>query len=452
MIYLCYTTDDPHGIELLNAYWERQPNGKMAYTLKDLCTATGTRNASALADWLAEYGYAVDLDAICPHCTGPHVQRQRGVPVLDGTPCPCCMAAKQAVHDRERERRLVRIRNNAAVATCAYGQISDRAAVWLMALNRLLADEGFAARFTGRSLAPLAPGQVLRYTALRDLLAASVIVERFEGEAKEYALSGEHGLSYSMDTMRFAIAPDRQAGEAFPLAAWLRDRPFRDRDALYELWREGATQDVMAYLLQQMDLHQVALSADEWTECEGIVFAALDSFSVAELWFMVWKVPRDAAALASRPYYNREKASATIPGKLRRAIAAANDGSAQRREWTRHQDLPACVLAEVFLDRFGIADTTRGPQAYDRLCEATTPAAPAPDADWTAQASAEQRLQATEIMRQALAKDVATEVFCAMAMMQAEGRPYGDALDFVTSALSGPDETAVGAPASGAAG
>src|SRR5690606_24919387 len=83
-------------------------------------------------------------------------------------------------------------------------------------------------------------------------------------------------------------------------------------------------------------------------------------YSVAQMWFIMWKVSKDAAALASRPYYSRESAAATIPTKIRKQLEIADQGSVLRNEWTRPEPHISGSLGMVFNSLFGLDEYSKG--------------------------------------------------------------------------------------------
>lgn len=86
----------------------------------------------------------------------------------------------------------------------------------------------------------------------------------------------------------------------------------------------------------------------------------MHTYSVSQLWSVIWKVVKDAASLANREYYNRPKAAATIPGKIRRFIEVADQQGGISRSWNRSEYHLAGSLGMTFSNLFGIDEYSPG--------------------------------------------------------------------------------------------
>lgn len=116
--------------------------------------------------------------------------------------------------------------------------------------------------------------------------------------------------------MIYRLAPDAASRSADEVIRSLQDRVYTDAEGLFNLWLDYSVADVMHYLSTQCELYNHDLSEQELEEVKSIIRSALETYSVSQLWSVVWKVVRDAASLANREYYNRPKAAATIPGRF----------------------------------------------------------------------------------------------------------------------------------------
>lgn len=120
----------------------------------------------------------------------------------------------------------------------------------------------------------------------------------------------------------------------------------------------------MAYLFYQMDIHNLQLEDEECEATRGIVASAIhDRFSPGQIWRAMWRSVKDAAALSTREYYNKAKASRTIPKKIDKFLTQAASSTAPFEAYERVAAVPMAAVLTLFLHRFGISDNTTGAEA-----------------------------------------------------------------------------------------
>lgn len=93
----------------------------------------------------------------------------------------------------------------------------------------------------------------------------------------------------------------------------------------------------------------------------------LHIYSISQLWFVVWKVIKDAASYASHRFSSRTKASATIPSKIRKQIEKAVQEDGIGRSCNRPDGHLAGSLGDVFSSTFNIAEETDGRLAFQKF-------------------------------------------------------------------------------------
>lgn len=82
---------------------------------------------------------------------------------------------------------------------------------------------------------------------------------------------------------------------------------------------------------------------------------------------MIWKNVKDAASLARLVYYTASRATATIPGKIRRTLEKVEKEGAELRHWDRPDQQPAGTLGMLFNELFGVDEDTPGVEVMARL-------------------------------------------------------------------------------------
>ncbi|KSW24184.1 hypothetical protein AOX63_10565 [Pseudomonas sp. ADP] len=162
---------------------------------------------------------------------------------------------------------------------------------------------------------------------------------------------------------------DRQLGRGGEALEIITQREFVDSEAIAILWQDYAVGDVIRYLLDQCYIYGLELYDEDIEKVQATVRFGLRSYSVSQLWFIMWKVVKDAASLASREYYNRLKAAATIPSKIRKQLEKADSEGGIRRGWDRPENHLAGSLGMVLLELFGINEYTKGSEVIEILSQ-----------------------------------------------------------------------------------
>lgn len=96
----------------------------------------------------------------------------------------------------------------------------------------------------------------------------------------------------------------------------LRMREHKQLSRILQLWLDYAVSDCMAYLFSECSLHGLETDAEDDIKIKSILRTALETWSIAQLWSVIWKVVRDAASLSTRVYYSKAKAAATLLERL----------------------------------------------------------------------------------------------------------------------------------------
>ena len=228
------------------------------------------------------------------------------------------------------------------------------------------------------------------------------------------------------DKISFLVLPDEYYGASEDLIAFLSGRAFDDATPLRALWLEYATSDCFAYLRDQCLAHNLwCLEQDSEQEAQDTLKNALHTYCVAELWSIIWKVVKDAAALSTRDYYNTKKAADTIPGKLMRHLEMVAKGKASVKLWDRPSDQPAGTIGQVFYELFGIDENTSGQRVFEIITPAPDPSANA-DPELTAD---ELRPSTNVLLQRSLEKELGPEMMLAFASAVRQGLSVVEAID-----------------------
>ena len=112
------------------------------------------------------------------------------------------------------------------------------------------------------------------------------------------------------------------------------------------LWREISLNECLAYLRLVLGEHGLPFRAGDKTRL--VLGEVLDRFSVAQVWGMIWRAGRDAAAFYMRRNSTREHAANTVVGSIQRQAERALGEGWDLRPFRRDRRLPRSAVSEVF--------------------------------------------------------------------------------------------------------
>lgn len=274
-----------------------------------------------------------------------------------------CDAAIDQGHIKQHALTDLRQRLDAVVASnkdkrVDYAGLPDDIALILIALDRTLGARTFERRFFRSECSSLAP--VWSGMFLTRLYEAQVIADDPQASKADAYFLRDGGLIHYLDKTAYFVVSDRHARNPQDGIMILTGRQFGDAGALHPLWLDYAETECMAYLYGMLSKNSLQMADEAVREIRATLRQALRQYSIAEMWSVIWKIVRDAEALAQRDYYNGKKAAATLPGKLSRHLEKVSKGEGLLKPWDRPHDQPAGTLGQVFFEYFLIDETTPG--------------------------------------------------------------------------------------------
>jgi len=358
---------DPEVISLVQRYWAMNEECRPVEKVDALLPFREILKSHALAGFIRTQCTAFDENQSCSICgcalsitSRSEVKRYKQHPL---SPCAACKAVldearrvSEAEAQAELERRVANRIGIVDALTIRYDAVPDDVALMLLALDRAVAPRLVGGCFTYRDCHALAPIWVEEF--VDRLWNAKVLSDapRATGAAA-YSVKDE-GLSYYSNRIKFSLVPDEFLGAGTEAFQELIIRPYTDKKRLLALWYDYAVVDCMAYLYDQCEEHRLQVPPTKLNEIKSTVYTALKFFSVAEVWCMMWRVVQNTASLSNRKYYTREKAAATMPGKLLHQFEAARKGNTELTKYQRIKSLPAGMLGQVFNEFYGLDEDT----------------------------------------------------------------------------------------------
>ncbi|QXI51341.1 hypothetical protein [Pseudomonas alvandae] len=436
-IKLQMLTEDPKEIELIERYWAADEAGQYLEKVSALEGIIKMAQGVTLASFIRQRCNAFDDNQVCPNCAELVEIRNRSeakkVPQRSTKLCTLCQNDQDAIalevekaKAAELERQLAEYAHLQSTRTVDYSEVPDGQVLLLLALDRAVTPRLTNGGFTLGDCRGLAPRYVGNFVQqLRE--AGLVLDDPTRARPGTYYWVGDK-IWMLRDQVIYRLAPDAASRSADEVIRSLQDRVYTDAEGLFNLWLDYSVADVMHYLSTQCELYNHDLSEQELEEVKSIIRSALETYSVSQLWSVVWKVVRDAASLANREYYNRPKAAATIPGKIRRNLEKVQRESIELKAWRRPELHPAGTLGMVLSEILGGDENTPGPMVSSLIAWLTGQACSA-----TVEAALDEPIR--ELMTNALAHDVGSAVMLRFAELIRAGHDVGSAVEEIADAL-----------------
>ncbi|WP_346829933.1 hypothetical protein ABDX87_23005 [Pseudomonas abietaniphila] len=387
-------TDDPEERQLAIRYWAMSNTGDFLEKVIDLVPFRHITHSGTLASHVRELCRAFDNNLTCPHCDACMEVKSRSAvkknPQKSFSPCPACeeVQVRQKRAEQAAAAAALELRLNAYVERLPSGPIDyhllgDDEALLLLALDLAISPRLISESFTLDECKALAPMDVA--LLIDKLKTAGVVREDPHSAAPGTYFLRDDNLMVNTHFIPYALVPDQHLGRTEEAMQILLAREFCDSAALFNLWLDFASADAVCYLLDKCRAFHHDLNENQLNEIRSTLRNGLRTHSVSQIWFVIWKNVKDAASLARLVYYTEVRATATIPGKIRRTLEKIEKEGSIVRKWDRPDYQPAGTLGMLFNELFGIDEDTPGSDVLARFAElqpeATTDSAHLPEAE-----------------------------------------------------------------------
>lgn len=436
-IRLQLLTADLKEIELIERYWAMDEAGQFLEKVSALGECLALPQGVTLIGFIRQRCRAFDENQVCPECGALIEIRNRSeakkVPLRSTGLCARCKADRDAialeaerVKDAELQRLLAEFGDRQASKRVDYATVPDAQVLLLLALDTAVTPRLTSGGFTIGDCRGLAPWYVGDF--VEQLQEAGLILEDpLKARPGTYYWKGEEIWSKGAQLV-YLLASGTTAGDGKEAISTLSGRVLTDAQGLFGLWLDYSVADVICYLGDQCDRYSLELTEQQWDELKSIMRSALESYSVGQLWFVAWAAAKDASSMTNLRYYNREKAAATIPGKIRRRLEKVRRGALELSSWSRPEHQPAGTLGMVLTETFGTDETTTGLTANACIARLTGQECASRTTDVLC-------APIRELMSNALALDLGTAVMLRFADLIRAGHDVSFAVEEIGSTL-----------------
>ncbi|OFA06368.1 hypothetical protein DUGA2_09080 [Duganella sp. HH101] len=443
MVHLTFLTSDPEEIALAQRYWAMDDLGKYKENVADLLPFRDITLTAQLSAHMRTIVKAVDHNQQCPKCGNFEVvtnrsQIKRKAQVMRFK-CDSCLGAERAVAEAQRQEAaneqstfLALLGERRSAIRTEYSALPADIVLLLMALDQAIDPRLAQGSFRETECSALVPACVGHF--IKKLRDAQVIIDH-PALAASGAYELEEGeLSYYPKKVVYKLVPDPELSNKAALHL-LSKMELTDNAAIRGLWLDYAAADCMAYLENQCEFHGLSLDYDTHEEFYSSARVALQEYSVARVWNVIWRIVREVLVLAARTYSNKTKATATLPGKLRRHLEKVERGDVKPLEdWDRPDWQGSGTLGNLFTKLFSINEKTPGADVMTMFPD------PVSHDDTLSMQDETLRLAAHHLLSAAVAHDLAANALLCLASGVKEGLDLNDAISRVFKQLPGLNE------------
>lgn len=370
MIELEIFTDDQRLIDLIGRYWAVGRDGRYVHSVASMLPFGEITDSRSLLKLINEHSRAWNPDNVCACCGGVIVAMSRSASEVktfwSPHKCISCLDLErrkaEEILDIERGELLLKIELAAERIQnkyIEYAAIPDDLAIVVLALERAIGlrrtSNGFRFSEVSRLMSGVPDG------LLKRLHEAQVITDNPDPDhAGGYWIS-EGNLCFNWRLVEFSLLPDQRLGKTREALASLANRSFSQGEVLRTLWITYAVDECMTYFSSQCSRYRLNPEICDLNDIAAQLHQALELYSIQNLWCALWSVVREAAALCNHQYFNLHKATATMPGKLKRLLDAVRKKKRQPlKAWARPDYQPMGTLGNLFFEIFGINEGTPG--------------------------------------------------------------------------------------------
>lgn len=381
-VTLQLNTDNEDIVNLCKCYWEFDDEQGFVHKVSELSREYKIPS-NQLTKLVAQYCDALSINDVCSECQKPYVfssrsdfqQRNKRRWVWK------CEECRRKEEKRREGERIEAQKQYRKIIQEAYGsakrgpinphQLSFENAIYLMSFIRLCATEDFSFATSLESVEDrFSPTTDMDADIVKQLFQESLIfvhpnspIDAFEGEKAE-----RFYIFKVLWNLPFGLTSENPKDFANDLEAIFRtkDWPNGWRESRLGLWKKVALNESMQYLDVALGEHGLSLNPGEKTLL--VMNNLLEDYSVAQIYNMIWRAAKDAAAFLVRERVTKQHAANTVVGAIQRygerAKAEKWDIKLYGRHWTCPQSIVSQVLFNVAL-RIGDDGFNKTPSITD---------------------------------------------------------------------------------------
>lgn len=361
--------DDELVINLCQNYWELNQDSKFSKTIKEVTAESGL-GQKELLKLIGDECEAGSTEVFCQICKSPctfknrndFLEKQRQLYwYSQNWLCNDCELKKELEEEKERQdkineyRNLIQKKYSYVANEVNPEDLSLESAVYLLSLIRFCANEDITLAKPLNSETfhkNLSPKANFDYEILRKLFQEDIIkphpdspIDAFRGEeAETFYLDKVFWILPILPNTNHSKYLVMRLEEIFRLGVlpseWLKDSLI--------IWKKIALNECLQYLDQSLREHNLTLTPGEKTIL--VINNLLEDYSVGQIFNMIWRASKDAAAFLVRMKVTKQHAANTVVGAMQRYGENAKIEGWEVKSYRRPYSCPQSILSQVFFD------------------------------------------------------------------------------------------------------
>lgn len=352
---------------LCDLYWTVDENQKFSYTVSELAT-TFSMKSSELSKLVAESCQAYSEENVCNRCHKPSIYSNRSdfqsrwKAAINDRSCLQCVAEQAEARRVERlaeiQRQHQAIQDHYALSPqppLEIGSVSFEYAVYLLSFIRTTASENllvYGPLITTKE--PLSPNTDFSFEIVRQLYRSGLIAVHPNSQVDAFKFNNGEPNTFYVDkvlwSLDFGGSSEETQGTVTELERIFRTEEWPEHwySERLLLWKKLALQECLTYLKVVLNEHGLDLTPGEKTY---MVFNnVLEEYSVGQVYNMIWRAGRDAAAFYMRGGVSKPHASNTVVGSIQKQADKARAEGWETKAYRRDRRCPESVLSQTLFN------------------------------------------------------------------------------------------------------
>lgn len=343
--------------KICSMYWESSPEGDFIYTVTEIAKTFDT-NAHDVTKRLKLFCRAQSTEIFCTTCKEPYIFQNRAdynrqVKIAEWQ-CESCVLDESLAIENHKKSRLLEGLNAAKEAPFLLESLNFTDSVHLLSLIRYQASESleYLDPYIRNQTDTLSPNKDYDIEIYKDLARKNIITINPDSDLESVILDKNGYLQYYITHVSWLVLFDtdennnlREMTEKLEKKLSSMDWEESWYDQAKQLSSKLALEEGLAYLRYAMTEHHFDFSPGEKSTL--VINKVLEMYSVAQLYNLIWRATKDAAAYYMRENIPKNQAANSVIGNIERAYEKAVTNGWEIKPFRRNYSLPSSIVSQV---------------------------------------------------------------------------------------------------------
>ncbi len=350
-----FLTDDDETVRICVDYWRQAENGRFALTVREIAHLYGIRR-DAISTLVETYSFVWQDDICCGRCKNPYrfstrTQYQNRRWFQDRI-CLSCQEAEHREIVNRKKTIISEMRRSAEGNKPSLENLDLITKIYLLATTQTLGNENLTTieSLNDYSILKLSPDPDYDKTILRHLIQQNLLLISLDThiEAVQLSEDGQFAIEIGESKFNLALHPDQVIALMNEIYNAETASEIIQVPEFAELCHEAQLNECLAFLKLALGKHRLYLSPGKKTR--QVLTQCLEHFSVAQIYCLIWRAAKDAAAYSLRPGIGRRHAANSVVGNISRYMETALANGWDIKAFRRDYDLPQSSLSRILFN------------------------------------------------------------------------------------------------------